>query len=257
MAPKDKNLTLAESLLKQEKFQECEKLCSKFLKQQPQNMDFLICRGNSYRLIDEFGMALIDFINAQKQNPNNSKILAYIGCCYFYLGNLIEAYHFLQQAYDLDQTNTFTLCYFALVLDFHERENDALYLLNKANQIEKNDWFTLWKRGEIYKRQNRFYESFADLNLALQLRPDCTRIKVSLAHNYACLGLLKTSFDILKPITIPIAYIVKAGLFFELGKFKKCKKSLKKAEKSGKLTNWIDIKQFQQIKTKIDNLNKK
>ena len=141
----------------------------KVLTLEPDNVDALIHRGDSYRQIGNYGRALADLDAAVAKEPDNAEALAMRGLANSSRGETILAKRDYDAALVIDPHNVDALVRRATLDGEGGALRDAIADLTTALSIEDNNATAHYNRGTFYLRMSDYERALADFRSAIEL----------------------------------------------------------------------------------------
>jgi tetratricopeptide (TPR) repeat protein len=154
----------------------------KVLDLQPDNVDALILRGDSYSQLGQTGRALADLNRAVTEAPDNAQAFLFRGLAQGRRGEDRLALADYDQAIKLEPRYVDALVNRAAVHASQGRAADAIRDLDAALAIRPNNPLALYNRGYAHFGQRAYDKAIADYDAAIALDPT-----LGPAYNNRCL----------------------------------------------------------------------
>jgi uncharacterized caspase-like protein/tetratricopeptide (TPR) repeat protein len=135
---------------------------------------------------DEIKLALSNFDDAIKLNPNSDYAYAKRGECYRSLGNLSQAFTDLNEAIRKNPKNDFA--YLSRGAAYQDSgENDLAFKdLNESIRLKNDNVWAYHNRGNLYVRIKNCRQALIDLSKAISIKPESVRGYLSRSDAYLC-----------------------------------------------------------------------
>lgn len=131
-------------------------------------------RAFVYYQTNQYSLALSDYTELLKKNPNRKEIKQYISNIFLKTGNLALAYSLLINIIKEDSTMYDTWNSLGNYYTAINKVDSALWAYSKAIEIQKKPLY-FYNRGTLYSRINKLNEALADFKAAIlldSLQPD-------------------------------------------------------------------------------------
>lgn len=133
-------------------------------------------RAYTYRSLEQYDNALMDYDKALEILPDDGTILAKRGQTLQLMKRYDEALADLNKALELIPDDKYTLVGRAQALQSMKRYDEALLDLNKALELHEDFAFAYDVRGKTYRLLSRYDEALADFNKILEEYPDAEEV---------------------------------------------------------------------------------
>jgi tetratricopeptide (TPR) repeat protein len=165
------------------------KFFSESIRLDPQNLTYLISRGNLFLLAEKWSEAISDYKQATKISNGSLKIERFIGYCYYNLGDHDKALSYLDL---IDESNTVEYLEAAFIKAFIYRANQKLEVAETYIEfiLRRNADFdrALNFRANYLLERKDLQKAYQDIFRAINLAPENPVYYATLAEIYATDG---------------------------------------------------------------------
>ena len=149
------------------------------------NLDSLFAEGQKNMDNYQFGEALENFFECQRNDPYNLEYLAKVGHCYFQLGNLQEARTYFSQVVKKDSADLYALNYLATIEEQMLDYRAALGRMETLMALDSTNSFYFRSAGNLSERLGRLAKAVGYYETAYALNPNDQSALISLCDLYA------------------------------------------------------------------------
>ncbi|RHZ70584.1 hypothetical protein Glove_269g64 [Diversispora epigaea] len=164
----------------------------------------LFDQGQIYCKMDKMEKSLVNLNKFLKNCPNDFDALSCRGDVYNMnkcdesIADYNKALEILNKLIEIDFNNAFVLYFRGEVYRLLAKYDKALKDMNKSLAINPNDIFALANRGEIYRKLKKYEEALEDVNKVLKKDPNCAWTLVTKGAIYYDMEKYEEAFTFLE-----------------------------------------------------------
>jgi tetratricopeptide (TPR) repeat protein len=194
----------------------------------------LYAMGIRYVWAEDYGKALLYFVETIKRNPNHAQAYFQIGYCLARLGQYKEAIGPYEQAVRINPKDADFLNNLCVAYGMVGRYDDAMESCRQSIQLKSDLAETHNNLGWSYQRLGRYQEAIQSCKEAIRLKPDLALAHYNLGNAYSALKKYKEAIDAYKEaIRIKFDYaeghLDLGAAYFHTGRFEEAIDSYKRA----------------------------
>jgi tetratricopeptide (TPR) repeat protein len=155
---------------------------SMLLELDPENVTLYRIRGDSYRMLGKYSLALDDFNKANELRPDSIRTLADRGDLYRVMGQYQKAMDDLNAVIERDPAYSYALASRGATYAALGNNTAALNDLNGAIELKPTDSWAYERRAGVYISLYNYESASADLKKALEINPKSVWAYISLSR---------------------------------------------------------------------------
>jgi len=145
---------------------------SRALKNNPNDYEALLKRGNAYRDKGDLDKAIADYTSALKIKPNFPEALSSRGYVYYFMDQFDKAIEDYTAAIKLKPDYMEALYNRAIAYDYKGEFDKAITDYNAVLKLNPKDFETMTNRGVVYAKKGDNNRAIADFTESLKIKPD-------------------------------------------------------------------------------------
>ncbi|MEP6904187.1 MAG: tetratricopeptide repeat protein [Actinomycetota bacterium] len=152
----------------------------------PNNTVFNLAIGDSYRMKESYGDAVVYYKKAAQQDPKNADVHYFLALCYSNLGETAEQGLSALEALKLNTKYTGeSYFYVADALNKAKKFDEAVVYYEKTIDVKPDIYASYNALSDIYRSRNEFEKAIAVARKGLQLFPKDSNLYTSLSWYYS------------------------------------------------------------------------
>jgi len=148
---------------------------NKALKNNPDDYQSLLERGNAYRDKDEFDQALADYNSALKIKPDFPEALTSRGYVYYFKDEFDKAIEDYTAALKIKPDDTYALYNRGITYEYLREWDKAIADYTAVLKVNPKDYETMTNRGVVYGKKGDNNRALADFTASIKIKPDYYR----------------------------------------------------------------------------------